>query len=373
MIYLDNAATTQPIPAAVAAMTQALTDNWGNPSAVHGHGLRAEQAVKAAREQVAEALGCSADRIFFTSGGTEGDNFALFSVARRLGKRGKHIITTATEHHAVLHPAAALEEMGFSVTYLKPQPDGSVSKKDLLAALRKDTILVSVMMVNNETGAVNDIAGMAKLVHQKSQAVFHTDAVQGFLKTPFRASSLGADIVTVSAHKIGGPKGCGAVYLDPKLHLPPFLYGGGQEKNMRSGTENVPAILGFGAACQARNRNLREKLREMEALKCQIIQDLENEVPEAVLLGGHQAPHILSLAVPGVRSQGLIGALEEREIYVSAGSACSRGHRSHVLESMDLDPALIDGSIRVSLGFETTAQELKTFVAALKQVIGQLT
>ncbi len=372
-IYLDNAATTKPCPQAVAAMTAALTENWGNPSAVHHRGLQAEQAVKEARQQVADALGCAPDRIFFTSGGTEGDNFSLFSVAQRLGKRGRHIITTQVEHHAVLHPAAALEAQGFSVTYLPPQPDGSISKKDLAAALRQDTILVSVMMVNNETGAVNDIAAMARMVHQKSQAIFHTDAVQGFLKIPFRASSLGADLITVSAHKIGGPKGCGAVYVDKSLHLPPFIYGGGQEKNMRSGTENVPGIVGFGAACAAHTQDLRGRLREMAALRDRCITQLQALVPEAVLIGSHRAPHILCLGVPGLRSQGIIGALESQNIYVSAGSACSRGHRSHVLEAMAVDPVLIDGSIRVSLGFETTQEDIDRFVSGLRTAIDQLT
>lgn len=369
MIYLDNAATTKPCPAAVSAMTWALTEQWENPSAVYGLGLRTEQAVKTARNQVAQALGCAPERVFFTSGGTEGDNFALFSVARRYGKRGRHIITTAVEHHAVLHTAAALEEQGFTVTYLRPRSDGSIAKEDLAAALRKDTILVSVMLVNNETGAVQDVAAMARLVHQRSQAVFHTDAVQGFLKVPFRASGLGADLITVSAHKIGGPKGCGAVYMDPKLHLPPLLYGGGQEKNMRSGTENVPGILGFGAACETWSQDLRPRIRRMEELKARCLMGLAAQVPEAQVLGCHTAPHILSLAVPGLRSQGLIGALEQQGIYVSAGSACSRGHRSHVLEAMELPPELIDGSIRVSLGFESTEQDVDGFVAGLRQAV----
>ena len=371
MIYLDNAATTKPCPEAVAAMTRALTENWGNPSAVHGLGLRAEQAVKAAREQVAEALGCAPERVFFTSGGTEGDNFAVFSVARRHGKRGRHIITTAVEHHGVLNPIRALEEQGFEVTYLKPMPDGSVSKRDLVAALRPDTILVSVMMVNNETGAVNDVAGMAKLVHQRSRALFHTDAVQGFLKVPFRAASLGADLITVSAHKIGGPKGAGAVYVSESVHLPPFLYGGGQERNMRSGTENVPGIVGFGAACEARSRDLRECLRTMETLKNRCLSGLA-EFPEVEIIGAHAAPHVICLAVPGVRSQGLIGALEQREIYVSAGSACSRGHRSHVLEAMEVPGVLIDGAIRLSLGFETTEADVDGFLSGLGEAVAAL-
>lgn len=372
-IYLDNAATTKPCPAAVSAMVDALTEEWGNPSAGYRRGLRAEQIVKHARSQVADALGCQPEQVFFTSGGTEGDNFAVYSVARRYGKRGKHIITTPVEHHAVLNAVKALEEQGFDVTYLKPRPDGSVSKKDLLSALRKDTILVSIMMVNSETGAVNDIAGMAKLTHQKSQAVFHTDAVQGFLKIPFRASSLGADILTVSAHKVMGPKGCGAVYVDPKLHLPPYLYGGGQERGMRSGTENVPAIAGFGAACDYVRENLRERLRRMEELKQRCLAGIPQAAPEAVILGSHDAPHIISFGIPGLRSQGIIGALEERGIEVSAGSACSRGHRSHVLEAMEVSGALIDGAVRVSFGFETTEADVNAFLLGLAQVEQQLT
>ena len=371
-IYLDNAATTKPCSAAVSAMTEALTEEWGNPSAAYGRGLRAELLVKGARDRVAEALGCEPERVFFTSGGTEGDNFAVFSVAKRYGKRGRHIITTQVEHHGVLNAMKELEEQGFEVTYLKPQSDGSVSKRDLLAALRKDTILVSIMMVNSETGAVNDIAGMAKLTHQKSQAVFHTDAVQGFMKLPFRAASLGADLLTVSAHKIHGPKGCGAVYMDPELHLPPYLYGGGQEKGMRSGTENVPAIAGFGAACAFLQGEIREKRRRMEALKECCLAGLSAAAPEAVVLGNHAAPHIICLAVPGLRSQGLIGALEERGICVSAGSACSRGHRSHVLEAMEVPGDWIDGAIRVSLGFETTEADIDAFLTALPQAVSQL-
>lgn len=372
-IYLDNAATTKPCGAAVAAITDALTENWGNPSAAHQRGLLAEKAMKQAREQVAAALGCPPGQVFFTSGGTEGDNFAVFSVVQKYHKRGKHIITTAVEHHAVLNPIRHLESQGFDVTYLVPGEDGTISRQQLLSALRKDTILVSIMMVNNETGAVNDIAALSKLTHARSQAIFHTDAVQGFMKVPFRATSLGADIITVSSHKICGPKGCGAVYVDKNLHLPPFLYGGGQEKNMRSGTENVPMILGFGAACQEASRNLPEKLRHMNELKNRCLELISQQVPEAVILGCHQAPHIISLAVPGIRSQGLLGALEEQEIYVSAGSACARGHRSHVMEAMNIAPELIDGSIRVSFCYNTTMEQVETFAVGLRKAVDQLT
>lgn len=370
-IYLDHAATTKPCPAAVKAVTEALTENWGNPSAVHQRGLWAEKAVKKARSQVADALGCPEQQVFFTSGGTEGDNFAIFSVAEKYKKRGKHIITTVYEHAAVLNPIRHLEAQGFSVTYLTPGEDGTISRRQLAAALREDTILVSIMMVNNEIGAKNDIAALAKLTHQKSEAVFHTDAVQAFLKVPFRASSLGADIITVSSHKIQGPKGCGAVYVDKNLHLPPFLYGGGQEKGMRSGTENVPMILGFGAACETAMKDLPEKQRHMETLKLRLLDGLA-QIPEVVVIGPHSAPHILSLAVPGVRSQGLIGCLQEKEIYVSAGSACSRGHRSPVLEAMNIPPEVIDGSIRVSFCYDSTENEVDTLLLALKEAIVRL-
>ena len=251
MIYLDNSATTQPCEACVRAMTELLTDCWGNPSSVHAHGIAAHHRLRQAREQVASALGAEPDRVFFTSGGTEADNWAIFSAAERLGKRGHHIVTTAVEHHAVLHPMQKLEAKGFEVTYLQPDREGNITVDALKKALRPDTILVSVMMVNNETGAVMPIADMVKATRRLSPlALFHTDAVQGFLKVPFRARTLGADMISVSAHKIHAAKGTGALYIRPGLPLPPFLCGGGQESNYRSGTENMPGICGFGAACR---------------------------------------------------------------------------------------------------------------------------
>ena len=370
-IYLDHAATTKPCKESVAAITSALTENWGNPSAVHQMGLTAEKAVKHAREQVARALGCEPGQVYFTSGGTEGDNFAVFSVADKYKKRGKHIITTTYEHAAVLSPIRHLESQGFEVTYLTPGEDGTISRRQLMEALRKDTILVSIMMVNNEVGAKNDIAALSKLTHQRSEAVFHTDAVQGFLKVPFRCAALGADIVTVSGHKIQGPKGVGAMYVSRDLHLPPYLYGGGQEKGLRSGTENVPMILGLGAACQAAMEGLPEKLRRMEALKGRLLEGV-SAMEDVVVNGPHTAPHIISLAVPGVRSQGLIGCLQEENIYVSAGSACAKGHRSHALEALGLPGEVIDGAIRVSLCYDTTEEEIDAFLAALARAIRRL-
>ena len=252
MIYLDNSATTRPCSEAVEAMTKALTENWGNPSALYDFGIRAARELRTARHAVAAAMGAEPDRVFFTSGGTEADNWAVFGTAKRMGKRGKHIVTTAIEHHAILNCMKDLESQGFSVTYLQPDSLGRISVDALKAALRKDTILVSVMMVNNEAGSVMPIQQMARLTHRLCpDAIFHTDAVQGFLKVPFSAKTLGADLISVSSHKIHGPKGCGALYISPRLKsFPALLQGGGQEGGYRSGTEATPAIFGFERGCR---------------------------------------------------------------------------------------------------------------------------
>ncbi|MBR7010582.1 MAG: cysteine desulfurase [Oscillospiraceae bacterium] len=373
MAYFDNSATTKPCPEAVAAMTDALTELWGNPSSLHELGIEAHRRVEAARRSVAQALGAEPDRVFFTSGGTEADNWALFSTARRLGKRGKHLITTRIEHHAVLRPMQELEARGFEVTYLVPEADGTVSLDALRAALRPDTILVSVMMVNNEVGSLMPIQSMAKLTHRLApNALFHTDAVQGFLKVPFRASTLDADLISVSSHKVHGPKGAGALYVRKGLSLPPYLHGGGQESGLRSGTEAVPNILGFGAACKAALPTLRADLARENALKDRLRAGL-TAIDGVVLNGAQSAPHIVSFAIPGVRSQGIINCLQDRGVYVSAGSACAKGHRSHVLEAMGVAPAVIDGSVRASLSRYTTEAELDALIEAVREAVRRLT
>lgn len=370
MIYLDNAATTKPCSAAVEAITKTLTEDWGNPSAQYHFGVEAARLLRRCRQEVAEAMGAETERIFFTSGGTEADNWAIFSTAERLGKRGKHIITTAVEHHAVLHPMQKLEQRGFEVTYLQPDALGNIAVEDLQKALRPDTILVSIMMVNNETGAVMPIERMAKLTHRICpNALFHTDAVQGFFKVPFRARTLGADMISVSGHKVHAGKGVGALYLAPKL--PPFILGGGQEGGLRSGTENLPMIAGFAAACRTQNPEKLRQIAQQNGLKKQM-QDRLREMDGVTLIGAQEAPHVINLAVAGLRSQGLLNALQERGICVSAGSACSKGHRSHVLEAMGVAPELIDGSIRVSLSADTTQEEADAFLAALPEVIASL-
>ena len=370
--YFDNSATTKPCPEAVAAVQEALTECWGNPSSLHNLGIAAHRRLEEARRQVGRALGAEPDRVFFTAGGTEADNWAIFSAAQRLQKRGRHIITTQIEHHAVLHPMQELERRGFEVTYLAPDQQGSVSTEALREALRPDTILVSVMLVNNEVGSVQPIQSMARLTHRLApNALFHTDAVQGFLKVPFRAAALEADLISVSSHKIHGPKGAGALYIRKGLSLPPYLHGGGQEAGLRSGTEAVPNLLGFGAACEAGLGALREDLARETALR-QLAEERLSAIAGVVLNGAHAAPHILSFAIPGVRSQGIINCLQDAGVYVSAGSACAKGHRSHVLEAMGLDPQVIDGSVRASLSRFTTEAEVLQLAEAVREAAQRL-
>ena len=370
MIYLDNSATTKPCPEAVAAMTQALTDNWANPSALYGFGFEAAKLLREARHKVAAAMGAEPDRVFLTSGGTEADNWAIFGTARRYGKKHKHIITTAIEHHAVLNCMKELELQGFEVTYLQPDDQGRVTLADLKAALRKDTILVSIMMVNNEVGSVMPISQMAKLTHKLCpDAIFHTDAVQGFLKVPFAAKTLGADLITVSSHKVHGPKGAGALYIAPRLKsFPALLIGGGQEGNYRSGTEGTPAIFGFAAACAAVSSTYKEDAHREQSLLADFIAKLA-ELPGILVNGAHEAPHILSLAIPGVPTQNTINILQDHGICVSAGSACAKGHRSHVLQAMKASDRAMDGSFRLSLCRDTTAEELDTLFRVLRDEI----
>lgn len=367
MIYLDNSATTKPCREAVEATIDAMTQSWANPSALYQFGFDSARALRSARSQVAAAMGAEPDRVFFTSGGTEADNWAIFSTAKRFGKKNKHIITTAIEHHAVLHCMKELEAQGFDVTYLQPDNLGRISAQSLKDALRKDTILVSVMMVNNETGAVMPISQMAKLTHRIApDAVFHTDAVQGFLKIPFSAKTLGADLISVSSHKVHGPKGVGALYISPKLKsFPPLIHGGGQENNFRSGTEATPAIWGFSAACTAVSSTFSQD--------CQRESDLLNylagklcKLDSVIINGAHEAPHILSISVPGILTQSSINILQDAGIYVSAGSACAKVHRSHVLSAMQLPPEVIDSTFRISISRETTQQELDALVETIQ-------
>ncbi len=367
MMYFDNAATTRVCPEAAEAAVKMMTEQFGNPSATYKLGRDAKAAVDEARKKVAAALGCKAEEVYFTSCGSEGDNWALISGARSMKRRGNHIISSAVEHDAIRKTLDELEKEGFEITRLTPTPDGNITVDQVKAALRPDTILVSLMMVNNETGAVTDIAAVARMLKaEKSQALLHTDAVQGFLKIPFRADKLGADLITISGHKIHAPKGIGALYIRSGLKLPPYIHGGGQEKGIRAGTENTPEIAAFGAACEVGQKAMAEAVERMTALRSHAAERLTSELNPVQLIGGG-APHILSVSLPGWRSEVLMSFLEAREIYTSKSSACKKGGRSHVLEAMGLPAKVIDGALRISFSRYTTMEEVDALCDALAE------
>ncbi len=358
MHYLDNASTTKPCFEAVEAAVRAMSDDFGNPSSLHRLGSNAQRLVEGAREEISSAIGSKPGEIYFTSGGTEADNWAILSAASLLKHRGAHIITTAVEHEAVLNTCRRLETQGFTVTYLEPDSSGAVSVQSVEQALRADTILVSAMLVNNETGAVSPIAEIAQaLKAARSRAILHTDAVQALLKIPVDVRSLGVDLLSLSAHKIHGIKGCGALYINSALRFAPLLYGGGQEGNLRSGTHGVPQIAAFGAACRAGRAELAASGQRILQLRDNIISRLGQDIPECICIYG-SAPHILTLSIPGCPSQPVLNLLAAKEIFVSAGSACSRGKRSHVLRAIGLQADVTDCAIRVSLSRFSTQEDV---------------
>ena len=365
--YLDNAATTMVCREAAQAALAAMTETYGNPSSTHTKGREANRLLETARRQVAAALGCAPGELVFTSCGSESDNWAILSGAEAGKRRGRHIISSAVEHDAVRRSLDDLENRGFAVTRLSPDEKGSIGVDAVLSALREDTILVSLMMVNNETGAVTDISSVAKAVKREDPAVLvHTDAVQGFLKVPFSAKTLGADMISVSGHKIHAPKGVGALYIKSGLRLKPFLVGGSQENGRRAGTEAMPQIAAFGAACEAARSGMAENTARMQALRTRAVERLSRELPELVLIGGG-APHILSVSLPGWRSEVLMNYMEAQNVYVSKSSACKKGGRSHVLEAMGLSSKVIDGAIRIGLSRYTTEADIDALCRTLKE------
>ena len=371
-IYLDNGASTKVCPEAAEAAMNAMTVAYGNPSSTHTKGREAKAILDKAREQLAAALGAKSEEIVFTSCGSESDNWALLRGAEARKHVGKHIISSAAEHDAIRSTLAYMEQQGYEVTMLKPGKEGMITPEQLREALRSDTALVSLMLVNNETGAITDIPAMRRVLDEAgSQALLHTDAVQGFLKIPFSAKTLGADMITISGHKIHAPKGIGALYIKSGVHLRPYIMGGGQENGLRSGTEPLPQIAAFGAAAEVGAREAAEAQKRMGALRQRCMDGVLAGAPDAVVIGGG-APHILSLSLPGYRSEVLMNYLEAKGIYVSKGSACKRGKRSHVLEAMGLPARVIDGAIRVSLSRFTTEEEIDAFVAALLEAKARL-
>ena len=365
-VYLDNAATTRVCAEAADIAYKVMTECYGNPSSTHTKGREAKAYLDTARAQIAAALGCSAQEVYFTSCGSESDVWAITKGAESTARRGNHIISSAVEHDAVRKTLEDLEGRGFEVTYLSPEMDGSVSVDAVKAALRKDTILVTLMMVNNETGGVTDISAIAKtLKAEGSKALLHTDAVQGFMKVPFSAKKLGADMISISGHKIHAPKGIGALYIKTGVKIKPLIRGGAQESGMRAGTEAMPQIAAFGKAAELAFSGMKVSCEKMASLRSLAMSTICADIPEAQIIGGG-APHVLSVSLPGWRSEVLMNFLEAEGIYVSRSSACKKGGRSHVLEAMHLPAQVIDGAIRISFSRYNTEDDVLALCASLK-------
>lgn len=366
-IYLDNAATTRVCPEAADMAYKVMTEQYGNPSSTHARGREAKKLLDNARREVSLCLGCQPKELVFTSCGSEADNWALLSGAHAASAKGGHVISSMAEHDAVRKALDELERRGYEVTRLAPDESGAIPVQAVLDALRPDTVLVSLMLVNNETGAVTDVAGVARALKKAgSRALLHCDAVQGFLKLPFTVKSLGADMVAISGHKIHAPKGIGALYVRSGLHLRPVIVGGSQEDGRRAGTEAMPNICAFGEAARVGRTLMQESTERMAELRGHVVERLRAEEPELVVIGGG-APHILCISLPGYRSEVLMNFLEARGISVSKSSACKKGGRSHVLEAMGLPAPVIDGALRLGLSRYTTMEELDGFCLCLSE------
>lgn len=388
-IYLDNAATTRVCEPAIEAMEAAMRTDYGNPSSLHGKGIRAEQLVKDARQAVAKSLKCEPKEILFTSGGTESNNLALFGAAEARKRSGKHIITSSIEHASVYNPLIRLEEQGYEVTYLPVDSNGIVSVEALQNALRKDTVLVSIMAVNNEIGAVEPIAELAAVTHRfNPDILFHTDAIQAYGKIPIVPKKLGVDLLSVSGHKLRAPKGSGFLYIRDKVRILPRILGGGQQNNMRSGTENVPAIAGLGAAVSDwfsnreryvagmtdRKTEFVRKISEMPWAKVNAVFAESSETESVAERVSRTAPHIVSVSFDSVRSEVLLHALEDYGIYVSSGSACSSNHPaiSGTLTAIGIMKQYLDSTLRFSFSPETIGEDIDETIRALSELVPKL-
>ncbi len=365
--YLDNSATTRVLPEVARAAAKMMTEEYGNPSSLHSRGFRARQKLEAARETVAASLGAKPEEIVFTSGGTEGNNLAVFGAAEAGKRRGNRVVTTMIEHDSVLNPMKELERQGFQVVYLQPDSRGEISEEQIVSVIDEKTVLVSIMLVNNETGAILPVQAAAKALRRaKAPGLLHVDGVQAFGKLEFFPRKLGADLVTISAHKVHGPKGAGALYVRKGARILPRLFGGGQERGLRSGTESVPLLCAFGEAVRQMprpaellpkverlNRLLRESLRALPGV--------EINSPEDAL------PYILNFSVGAVRAETMLHFLSERGVYVSSGSACGKARPSHVLMAMGLPEERVDSSLRASFSRFSTEEDVEALASALKE------
>lgn len=371
LIYFDYAATTPVRPEAVQAMVDAL-GQFGNPSSRYEYARQSAQRVKEDRAVIAQAFGCSPAELYFTSCGTEGDNWAIRRGVEVNHRKGKHIVTTAVEHAAVLETCKDLERQGYEVTYLKPDKAGRITVEQLTAALRPDTVLVSMMLVNNETGVILPVADCVKAVKSHDPAIlFHCDAVQGFLKTPEPLARLGADFVAISGHKVGAPKGIGALYVKKGVRLRPLLTGGGQEEGLRSGTEATAQIAAFAAAVRATAAD-EGRLERAAAIKEYTLAKLKAALPRLEVISEGDAPHICAISLPGYKSEVIVRVLGDRGVCISSGSACHKGRPSHVFAAMNLPKPWLDGALRLSFSPDSTREEADALVSALRDAAGSL-
>lgn len=375
--YLDNSATTRCSDRAREIMMNLLMKDYGNPSSLHLMGKDAEDSVRDAKKKIAKTLKVEEKEIIFTSGGTESNNMALIGGAFANMRAGKHIITTSIEHASVSAPLAFLAEQGFEITYLSVDKNGRISPEELKNALRQDTILVSIMMVNNEIGAIEPVEEAAAIIKANNpDTLFHVDAIQAYGKFRIYPKRIGIDLLSVSGHKIHAPKGTGFLYLRDKVKVKPLIFGGGQQKGMRSGTENVPGIAALGEASAEIYEDFDRKIEHMYGLKERFLEGVSSLEGVSIngLTGKESAPQIISVSVDGVRSEVILHALEEKEIYVSAGSACSSNKPSvsQTLKNIGLNPRLLDSTIRFSLCVNTTQEEIDYAVSAMREVVPQL-
>ena len=373
-IYFDNSAATRPYDEVASAVFDTMSNNYGNPSSLHKLGIEAERAVKTAKERVAAGIKANPSEILFTSGGTESDNIALFGTAS--ANRGRHIISTPLEHPAIINTLGELRERGYKIDYTPVDSSGKVILKDFERLIRPDTFLVTAMIVNNEIGTIEPIAEMAKILKSVNpRAVFHTDAVQGFGKVPINVDALGVDLVSLSAHKVHGPKGMGALYIRRGTKIKPIIYGGGQQQGMRSGTENVPGMVGFGIAAKIAATDLGKKIERMSALKERLKNGILNSIDNVrINTPDNNAPHILNVSFGGTKAEVVLHSLEMQDIFVSSGSACSSHKKepSYVLTEIGVPRKMIDGSIRFSLSEFSTEEDVDITIEALKKIIPRL-
>lgn len=375
--YFDNSATTRVFDSVRDVVVKVMTEDYGNPSAKHRKGMEAERYVRQAAADIAKTLKVKDKEILFTSGGTESNNMALIGTAMANQRAGKHIISTRIEHASVYNPLAFLEQQGFEVTYLSVDHKGHISLEELERSVCPDTILVSIMYVNNEMGAIEPVDEIAALIHGKNpNTLFHVDAIQAYGKLVIRPAKQGIDLLSVSAHKIHGPKGVGFLYIAPGVKMRPLLYGGGQQKDMRSGTENVPGIAGMGAAAKEMYTDHQVKMDYITGLKDHMIHRMEQLEGVTVnsLKGGESAPQIVSASFEGVRSEVLLHALEDRGIYVSSGSACSSNHPaiSGTLKAIGVKKELLDSTLRFSFGMFNTIEEVDYCIGVLEEILPAL-